>query len=124
MRLAIRRGAPFAGGRWAGTVGSGESIAATLPVPGRWGSGALVALVALLGAALLFGASRAFRGGARRAAESEADPDALIEAIARLDASRAAADPSDPAADARYADARSALNARLERAFARRRGHA
>ena len=109
--------------RWAGTVRVGESIAVTLPVPGRWGSGALFALVGLLVMALIAGALRVFRTPARHQANVAPDPDALIEAIARLDASHAAAAPHDPAALQRYSEARAALKAQLERALARRPEH-
>lgn len=107
--------------RWAGTVRAGEAISASVPVPGRWGGGALAALVALVVLALAAGAAVAFRGGRRApmAAVGEPGADALIEAIARLDAARLAAGALDAEAERRYAGERAALKARLERALAR-----
>ena len=109
--------------RWAGTGPAGEAIAVSLPVPGRWGRRMLIALIALVALALIAGAVTVFRAGkAHSRAEHAADPDGLIDAIARLDASQAADAPHDPAAEQRYADERAALKAQLERALARRSG--
>ena len=107
--------------RWAGAVRAGETISASLPVPGRWGGGALTALIGLVVLALAAGAAVAFRGSrhAPIAALKEPGTDALIEAIARLDAARLAARPLDADAERRYAGERAALKARLERALAR-----
>jgi hypothetical protein len=107
--------------RWAGAVRAGEAISASLPVAGRFGSGALAALIGLVVLALAAGAAVAFRGGrhGRITEPSEAGADELIEAIARLDAARSAAGPLDADAERRYAGERAALKARLERALAR-----
>ena len=110
--------------RWAGTVGAGETIAASLPVPGRAGRGALAGLIALLALALIAGAWRVLRAGRQRpAGKAIPDPDALLDAIARLDASHAATGPHDAEAERRHAEARSRLKAQLERALARRTEH-
>lgn len=110
--------------RWTGAVAAGEMIVATLPVPGRAGRGALTALIVLLALALTAGALRVLRGGRRRpTGDATTDPDALLDAIARLDASHAASGPHDAEAERRHAEARSALKAQLERALARRAEH-
>ena len=111
--------------RWAGSVDAGETIAASLPVPDRWGGRALGALIALLVLALAAGALRAWRAARQHpVGEHPADPDALVEAIARLDAEFQASGPHDAGATRRHAETRAALKAELERALARRRGHA
>jgi hypothetical protein len=107
--------------RWAGAVRAGEAISTSLPVAGRFGSGALAALIGLVVLALAAGAAVAFRGGrhGRITERREAGADELIEAIARLDAARSAAGPLDADAERRYAEERAVLKVRLERALAR-----
>lgn len=107
--------------RWSGTVASGEAIVASLPVAGRWGGSVVGLMIAALAMALVAGALRAFRhtAGTRPPAPDTAGTDALIEAIARLDAAHAASGPHDAETEQRHAERRAALKEELARALAR-----
>ena len=110
--------------RWSGSVRAGETISAVLPVRGRWANRVLAALIAVVALGLVLGAVRLARGTAEgvRAAPDSADPDGLLDELARLDAARTTSAPLDPDAEREQAERRAELKARLASALAPRRG--
>jgi hypothetical protein len=106
-------------GRWEGAVAAGATITIRLPTAHRLGRWALVALVTLMGLALLAGARRGFRRAPLSPVARSASPASLVDAIARLDAAHAA-DPPDAAGEAAYAAERERLKALLVAALAQR----
>lgn len=106
-------------GRWEGAVAAGATVTIRLPTAHRLGRWALVALVTMMGLALLAGARRGFRPGPLRPVARSASPAFLVDAIARLDAAHAG-DPPDAAGEAAYVAERERLKALLVAALAQR----
>jgi hypothetical protein len=104
--------------RWTGRVPAGGSV--TVAFAGRIGStprGALIALIVPVAAVLGFAAWRLLRRP--RAAATAPAPDALLDAIAALDARYLGREAETPTEEwSRYETERAALKARLEDALA------
>lgn len=82
--VSVIQGRPFR--HFNGVVDSGDVVVVTVPTPFRLGSAWLMALIALLGAALLAGSVRVFRRTSPAATGSESDSvEALLSRIARID---------------------------------------
>ncbi|HEX6991602.1 MAG TPA: hypothetical protein VF151_06945 [Gemmatimonadales bacterium] len=125
--VSVIQGRPFR--HFNGVVDSGDVVIITVPTPFHLGTGWLVGLIVLLGAALLAGTVRVFRrpsGEPAVTATNEGDSvEGLLARIARLDDELEALPPAvadDPAHNAQrtalYAQ-RSALKAELAAALAR-----
>jgi hypothetical protein len=104
--------------RWTGVAGSGATIRVVLPGPPGTPTAWLVALVVLVGAGLA-AATWAVGRRPRPAAVPTADPAALLDAIARLDARYAGREENTPPGEwSVYQSRRAALKAELEAALA------
>ena len=82
--VSVIQGRPFR--HFNGVVDSGDVVVVTVPTPFRLGSAWLIALIALLGAALLAGSMRVFRHTSPAATGSGSHSvEALLSRIARID---------------------------------------